>query len=645
MTFVNSSGVAVDDLLNVLQKFWGYDSFRPLQLEAMQSVLQNRDSVVVLPTGGGKSLCFQAPALCQDGLAVVISPLISLMKDQVDTLVNCGIPAAYLNSSLSNEEYRDVMRSVRQGDLQLLYLSPERLVTESTIRFLKEAHVSFIAIDEAHCISEWGHDFRPEYRQLQLLKKEFSNIPIHTYTATATEKVRSDICRNLGLQKPEIFVGSFDRPNLSYRVSRRDNVVQQTVDVIRQHPDESGIIYCIRRKDVETMVSELSGKGYRIRGYHAGLSDVERSRNQNAFIDDEVDLIAATVAFGMGIDKPNVRFVVHTGMPKSLENYQQESGRAGRDGLEADCVLFYSGGDYALWKRMLAELEGDAHQAAVNSLSGIYDYCTGVRCRHRSLIEHFGQKYERENCGACDVCGGALDELDDPLIMAQKIISCVVRLDQRFGADYTTKVLHGSKERRILEQQHDQLSTYGLLANENPKHIRDWVEQLVGQNYLEKFGDYNVLRVTGTGRELLRGERTPKLLKPHVTVKKSRKNRDDRFIINDDPSKTTTYTNRGDDWDPVSSKKKNADKVTESWEGVDKRLFERLRDLRHEKSQERNVPAYIVFGDATLREMARDKPKSLDEFLEIRGVGEKKRDDYGEEFVQCIIAYCEEYAD
>jgi ATP-dependent DNA helicase RecQ len=600
-------------LSKVIQNYWGYDSFLPLQQRAMNCVLGGRDSIVVLPTGGGKSLCFQAPAMCTGGLAVVVSPLISLMKDQVDALRTCGVPAAYVNSTVSYNERRRVANAVRDESLKLLYMAPERLVLEPTIDFLKKSNVSFVAIDEAHCISEWGHDFRPEYHELRMLKDAFPNIGIHAYTATATETVQSDIARQLGLIHPEILVGSCDRPNLMYKVEIRNDRIRQIRAVMDRHRGESGIIYCIRRADVDETSAVLAEQGYRVLPYHAGLTNDNRRQNQEAFIEEKIEAIVATVAFGMGIDKSNVRYVVHAGMPKSLENYQQESGRAGRDGLEAECCLLYSGGDFGLWKKMLNAPDSDARPGALESLSAIYQFCTGVTCRHRALARYFGQELDGESCNACDVCLGNLDLVDDPLTVGQKILSCVVRLRQHFGGEYTAMVLSGSQDQRIVAQKHDQLSTWGILSDEGRRNVRDWIEQLVGQNYLEKVGEYNVLNVTPEGRQLLRGEAKPRLLKPKKTSKKQR------------------------DGQPA------AGVAADSWEGVDRGLFEALRELRHENAAARQVPAYIVFGDAALRDMARRRPSTREGFLEVKGVGVKKCEDYGEVFVQCIADHCREH--
>src|SRR5712691_1451270 len=494
-------------LREVLQRYWGYDGFLPLQERAMQCGLDGRDSLVVMPTGGGKSLCYQAPAMILPGLAVVVSPLISLMKDQVDALQTCGIPAAFINSSLTDSERRRVADEILGGRVKLLYMSPERLVQDRTIEFLKRQTVSLFAIDEAHCISEWGHYFRTEYRELKLLRPNFPNVGIHAYTATATERVRQDIAKSLGLREPDVVVGSFDRPNLIYKGDRGLGGMTQVREVLDRHARESGIIYCTTRKDVDNLHRELTARGLKSLPYHAGLPDDERRRSQEAFIEERVDIIVATVAFGMGIDKSNVRFVLHYGMPKSLENYQQESGRAGRDGLEAECCLLYSGQEFVRWRATLDELPpGPAREAAFRSLEAISKFCTGAVCRHRALVNYFGQDLPAEqaaSCGACDVCLGQVDLVPDAMILGQKILSSVMRQEQRFGSDYTMLVLKGSKDQRILQNGHDRLSTYGLLASENQKAIRDWIEQLVGQGFLKKDGEFHDLKITPRGWELL----------------------------------------------------------------------------------------------------------------------------------------------
>jgi len=423
--------------VDALHRVWGFSGFRPLQREAMHAILESRDSVVVLPTGGGKSLCFQAPAVVEDpaerrGLALVISPLISLMKDQVDGLRVDGVAASYLNSSLQPHERDEVLASVREDRCRLLYVSPERIAGEgsqSLRRMLQQANLRFIAIDEAHCISQWGHDFRPEYRQLGRLREDFPGVSFHAFTATATERVRADIVNELKLERPLVLVGSFDRPNLVYRVLRRGNLHKQLLDILARHDDEAGIVYCSSRREVEALAEWLQGEGRRAVPYHAGLADATRSRHQEMFLDERVDIVVATVAFGMGIDRSNVRFVVHAGAPRSPEHYQQESGRAGRDGLPAECVLVYSGGDFVRWRQML-ETNGEWSESARTLLRDMERYAAGTRCRHRALVEYFGQAYDGAGCGACDWCLKELDAVADSVTIARKILSCVARVKQ-----------------------------------------------------------------------------------------------------------------------------------------------------------------------------------------------------------------------
>ena len=595
----------IENIEKVLAKYWGYDSFLPLQRQAIECVVRGQDSVVVLPTGGGKSLCFQAPAVLLDGLTIVVSPLIALMKDQVDALTECGVAAARIDSSLTPDEYNDAIARVNDKTLKLLYVAPERLVSNGFMGILRQVELSFIAVDEAHCVSMWGHDFRPEYRQLGILKQRFPQVPVGAYTATATAKVRADIAEQLHLKGPETLIGSFDRPNLIYKVHRRADRIKQVSAVLERHRNESGVVYCIRRKDVESLCTELNAKGYRAAPYHAGMSADQRKRNQDRFIKEKVDTIVATIAFGMGIDKSNVRYVVHTGMPKSLEHYQQESGRAGRDGLEAECILLYSGGDYGIWKSLMRDMEPGAQEIALGKLNEMYSYCTGGACRHRLLLQYFGQDLEKPDCGACDICLGELDCLANSLETAQKILSCVARLGERFGGSYTAQVLVGSRDQRILERHHDGLTTYGLLGEHPKSAVHDWIEQLVGQEYLVKEGEFNVLRVTESGWDLLKGQGQPRLLKP------ARK-----------PSKVSRV-------------------AKDSWEGVDEGLFEALRNLRRTLAGRKGIPAYLVFGDRALREMARSRPSTPEALLEIKGVGEKKRRQYGKTVLAAIAEYCQ----
>ena len=592
-----------------LAKYWGYNDFLPLQKEAMHCLHSRRDCILVLPTGGGKSLCYQAPAMAADGLAVVVSPLISLMKDQVDALIECGVSAMRLDSSLSPTEQKETIDSIRQGAVKLLYLSPERLLTDGFLDLLKKTKIAYFAIDEAHCVSMWGHDFRPEYRQLSRLRSLFPGVTIAAYTATATQQVRDDIAVQLRLQQPQTLVGSFDRPNLSYTVRPRSNIVRQVCSVLDRYKGESGIIYCIRRKDVNDLYQELLGKGYKVAPYHAGMDAAQRKRNQDLFINEKVDIIVATIAFGMGIDKSNVRYVIHTGMPKSLEHYQQESGRAGRDRLEAACWMFYSGGDYGIWKFLMRDMPAEAYEVALNKLNDMYAFCTGAACRHETIVRYFGQTLGKDNCAACDVCLGDMETIDDALIVAQKILSCVVRLNQEYGSGYVIRVLVGSKDKRIFENSHNKLSTYGLLKGEKRLHIQSWIEQLVGQGYLEKYGEYNQLRLTEKARPVLKGDKTPRLMKP--AEKKA-------------------------DYKPQSA--------AESWEGVDAGLFEELRAFRKREAVEKGVPPFVIFGDATLRELAKIRPSTSQKLMSVKGVGSKKRQQYGRAVLTIIRKYCEKNA-
>ena len=586
-----------------LQKWWGYGDFRQLQLESMQLVMERRDSLTVLPTGGGKSLCYQVPAMAREGLAIVVSPLISLMKDQVDALTNNGVPAAFINSAQTAAEKRQVARQIRRGDLKLLYISPERLLQPFTLDFLRGVQLSFVAIDEAHCISQWGHDFRPEYRQLSTLRQEFPGISVHGYTATATEKVREDIISQMGLESAEVLVGSFDRPNLLYRVERRVEVIPQIRQILDRHKRESGIVYCISRKKVESTSEALNKLGFKTLPYHAGLSDEERRLSQEAFIAEKVQIIVATVAFGMGIDKSNVRFVIHAEMPKSLEHYQQESGRAGRDGLHAECTMLYSAGDAETWKYLMQDVTDESVRAsAEQSLRSMQRYCSSMRCRHQMLVEHFGQTLQQERCGACDVCLQEMTATADALIVSQKILSCVIRLGEKFGAAYTAQVLRGSKVKRIVENRHDQLSTWGLMKDVSETQVRHWIDQLISLGHLRQAGEYLCLQVTTTGRQVLRGELTPELL----------------------CIRTSEAPEQADD----------------SWAGVDRGLFEELRGLRTRLAIQRGVPPYIIFSDATLRALARHRPVSAITLQQVPGIGAKKLQELGNTVLEEIRRWC-----
>ncbi len=606
-------------LESVLKQFWGYGSFRPLQREAMTSVLDGRDSLVVLPTGGGKSLCFQAPAAAMEGMALVVSPLIALMKDQVDALRECGLPAACIHGMLTAQERRDTADAIRGGRLKLLYVAPERVVQERFLAWLKElCRISFVAVDEAHCVSMWGHDFRPEYRALGTLRDAFPGIAMHAYTATATPHVRDDIVRGLHLKQPEVLIGDFDRPNLIYAVQRRGTALDQLCAVIGRHKGASGIVYCITRKNVEKTCDDLRARGHRALPYHAGMADEARKRNQDQFIRDEADIIVATVAFGMGIDKPDVRYVVHMGMPKSIEHYQQESGRAGRDGLESECVLLYSGGDYGLWKRIIEKQAQESEEenaervktAALRKLGDMYSYCTGVACRHHTLATYFGQKRKRTACQACDVCLDTVEVLEEAAEVADVILGTVREVNGQFGAAHITRILQGLSDERTRARGHERLKGWGQLSEHAERAVRDWVEQLAGQGYLERVGEYGVLQLSPLGRDLLAGReaQAPRLLRPAAEK---------------------------------TARRKLSRAMGKSMEGVDEGLFEALRDLRRELAKKKNVPAYIVFGDAALLDMARLRPSSPPALLAVRGVGKRKADQYGKQFLALIRGHCE----
>ncbi|HEX2165013.1 MAG TPA: DNA helicase RecQ [Thermoanaerobaculia bacterium] len=607
-------GDIADPLAAVLRRVWGYSSFRPLQREAMEAVLAGRDSLVVLPTGGGKSLCFQAPALVARGRgpALVVSPLISLMKDQVDALVGNGVAAACLHSGQSADERRRVNRELAEGRLRLLYVSPERLVGDGGEGFLGRVallDVPFVAVDEAHCISQWGHDFRPSYRALGTLKQALPGISVHAFTATATERVRRDVVAELGLADAAVLVGSFDRPNLVYRVERRGDRDRQVRAVLDRHRGEAGIVYCISRREVEEVAETIAAWGVAVRPYHAGLADEVRARHQEEFAEERIEVVVATVAFGMGIDRSDVRFVVHVGSPRSLEHYQQEAGRAGRDGLPADCVLLHSTQDHFAWRRLL-ERDGPISAADARLLREMQAYAGTPRCRHRALVEYFGEPWRRGPCGACDFCLGELDHLDavaDALVVGQKVLSAVVRTGEGFGAGHVVDVVRGRATEKVLARGHDRVKTFGALAGEPERDLRSFVDQLLDQGFLEQVGDrYPVLQVTPAGRELLRGERAPVLYRERVRARRRAA--------------------------PSAAER-------ESWEGVDRGLFEALRELRREIARERGVPPYVVGHDSMLRELARLRPTSRAGLLAVRGMGEKKAVELGERFLAVIARH------
>jgi ATP-dependent DNA helicase RecQ len=605
-----------DRLRALIHLHWGIHTLRPLQEQGMRAVLDGRDSLVVLPTGGGKSLCFQAPAVYQSThTTVVVSPLIALMKDQVDGLRACGVAAAQIDSAQSPDERQVAEHGLRRGVVRLLFVSPERLTLPGFQRLLQQVDIRTFAIDEAHCISHWGHDFRPEYRQLNRLKELFPRASVHGYTATATERVRGDIVAQLNLHDPEILVGDFDRPNLTYRVvPRQREVLPQVLDVLARHKGEAGIVYCIRRKDVDGLAEELRRRCVRALPYHAGLSPESRHATQEAFAAEECDVVVATVAFGMGIDRSDLRFVLHTGMPKSVEHYQQEAGRAGRDGLEAECVLLFSTADFLTWKRVIEKSAAEAEEPvdpsfvpeATRHLEDMLRYCRTTACRHKALVEYFGQPYPGESCNACDRCLEEVEADPESVVIAQKILSCVARVKEGFGVNHVLDILRGHHNLKVAKYRHEQLSTFGLLKAESEAQLRDWVDQLLDQKvlWIDQREQFSLLRLNAASWEVMRGRRLVRLVRS-VRLDKV--------------------------------KRSKADAV--SWEGVDTGLFEALRALRRQLAEERQVPPYVVFSDATLRELARLRPSTPERLRQVYGVGEVKLATFGEQFLDCIRSY------
>lgn len=596
----------------VLKRWWGFETLRPMQGEAIDAALAGRDSLVVMPTGGGKSLCYQLPPLVSDATDVVISPLVALMKDQVDALEAIGYPAAALHSGLSQEERSSILDRLRAGELRLVFSAPERLVNSGLLDTLARVGVKRFAIDEAHCISHWGHDFRPEYRQLALLRERFPQASLHAFTATATPRVRDDIASQLGLRDPAILVGTFDRPNLVYRIVPRTDRVAQTLSILGRHQGEASIVYCISRKETERLAGKLAAEGLLARPYHAGLSPKERHRTQDAFAKETIDIVVATVAFGMGIDRSDVRLVLHTALPKSLEAYQQETGRAGRDGLAAECVLLYSSADVFSWEALArksaaeSDLDEEEQETLVASqmqhLHAMRRYAQAARCRHAALSEYFGQSYPAKPCDACDVCLGEAEGLLDATVTAQKILSCVARVEQRFGVRHVCEVLRGAKTDAVLRNGHERLSTYGLLTNLDQRAAENLVHQLLDQELLVRTpGDRPVIRLNERSWEVLKGEREVVLLEPQT-----------------------------------GSRAKVTKLEADDWRGVDRDLFERLRRWRRRIAEARGKPAWTILDDKALRTIAREKPSTLAALLRCKGIGEKRLADFGEAILDLI---------
>ncbi len=599
---------AAPKLSQLLKRTFGYDTFRPLQREIIEATLAGQDVFALLPTGGGKSLCFQLPALARPGLTVVVSPLIALMTDQVDALQASGVAATFLNSTLGAEESRARLRGLHRGEYKLLYAAPERLMLEGWVANLQAWQVNCLAIDEAHCVSEWGHDFRPEYRQLATLRAALPGIPVMALTATATERVRADIITHLQLRAPATFVASFNRPNLTYRVIPKDEPLKQIIAFVRLREHESGIIYCASRAAAERVAESLAGRGFAARPYHAGLTGDERAANQESFLRDDTRIICATIAFGMGINKPNVRWIIHHDLPKNIEGYYQETGRAGRDSLPGDCLLLFSAGDVAKQTHFLDEITDEQEQqVARGQLRQIVHYAESAGCRRAELLAYFGETFPLDHCGACDNCLEPRDTYDGTVV-AQKFLSCVYRIAQhsRFsvGLNHIIEVLTGADTDKIRRWGHDQLTTYGIGAERSRPQWAAVGRELMRLGYLTvAAGEYATLELTPEGRDVLRS-RTPVLLTQPMALPRAKR-----------------VTRREGDIE------------------CDELLFARLRRFRKQLADQRQVPAYIVFGDNTLRAMARYYPSTADAMEGIPGMGEKKRAEFADAFAAEIAAY------
>lgn len=604
-----SSVVSEERLEEELKRYFGYNTFRAYQKEIIQALLCKEDVLAILPTGAGKSLCYQLPALLQPGTAIVISPLISLMQDQVVSLYKNGISAAFINSSLQYQDIQSVLQNL--SEYKLIYVAPERLVDPQFIERLKQITISFFVIDEAHCISQWGHSFRVEYRKLSILKQTFPQCPIIALTATATRDVEKDIQVQLAMQKPRVIKGSFDRPNLTIRLQPKMQVDSQLRAFLEQQGNRSGIIYAATRKGVENTFLQLQQAGYVVGRYHAGLSEQERSASQHAFLHDQVTIMVATVAFGMGVHKPDIRFIVHVDMPRTVEQYYQEIGRAGRDGLPAECLMLFGTQDLILYKAFTEDLEDPEIRKQMKAKTeSIWRLCTSLKCRRGELLRYFGEHFLQETCGACDNCLEESEQVDGTVI-AQKILSCVFRLKQNVGVRMLTDVLRGSKNQNILSRGYDQLSTHGILSELPEQEVRYYIECLLHLRLLQMTeGEYPVIKWTEQSQAVVNGKQIVYFKKRSFKVKKEERERFAR--VKSRETLTLLY---------------------------DETLFEALRQLRLKMAREEEVPPYVVFSDRALQEMAVYFPQTQTEFVQINGVGPIKWLKYGEKFLEVIRAH------
>jgi ATP-dependent DNA helicase RecQ len=590
------------DPLDTLHSVFGYRTFRPFQEQIVSRLIAGDSAFVLMPTGGGKSICYQLPALHRPGTAIVVSPLISLMKDQVDALQANGVRAAFYNSSLRSAEARQVLAQLHSGELDLLYVAPERLMSDGFLERLRQLPIALFAIDEAHCVSQWGHDFRPEYVQLGNLRQYFPEVPLIALTATADAQTREDILQRLGLKDAECFVAGFDRPNIRYTVVEKSKPARQLMDFLARQQQQPGIVYALSRKRVEEVAQRLQEAGLAAAPYHAGLGDEERRRVQEAFLRDDLQIVVATVAFGMGIDKSNVRFVVHYDLPKNIESYYQETGRAGRDGLPAEALLLFGYGDIAISRGLIEQGRNEKQKRIdLHKLNSMVAFAEAQLCRRRVLLGYFGEQLAAD-CGNCDIC---LDppELYDATEDARKALSCVYRVGQRFGAGHVIDVLRGAQNQRIRQLGHDRLSTYGIGRDQGQDAWGSLLRQLIHLGYLEQdVGNYSILRLTAAARPLLRGEEELRLARPRIRV---------------------------------AGGKKPARKGTVDFQ-ADPELFEALRVLRKELAERDGVPPFVVFSDATLAEMASTRPDDESALLEVNGVGRRKLERYGDAFLEII---------
>lgn len=600
----------------ILKDIFGYDSFRPLQLEIIKNLLAGKDTLAIMPTGGGKSLCYQIPALIFKGITIVVSPLISLMQDQVSSLKENGVPAEFLNSSLEFSEYLETVKKLKDGEIKIVYVSPEGLASDKMMGIFHECSmpINCITIDEAHCVSEWGHDFRPDYLSISNVRKHFPNAVCLALTATATASVQQDIIKNLQLYRPTVFTASFNRKNIFLEVKPKKNALSQVIECIEKHKDESGIIYCFSRKSVDELTMKLHNEGYSVLNYHAGLSDIQRTKNQNLFIKDKVRIIVATVAFGMGINKPNVRFVIHYDMAKSLEEYYQEIGRAGRDGLESHALLMYSPGD--IHKIRFFFNEAADPEKSERLLQGMINYAKARTCRRRALLSYFGENFSGADTSAdecCDICAAGPVNLTDVTIPSQKLMSCIFRLKQHYGAAYVIDVLLGSKQKRIMENHHNELSTWGI-GKELEKS--DWFELtdlLIETGYILKVGEYNVLAVSKMGALALTNRTQIKL-----PVQLNFKN-----IINAPKQKPSFVLHKKNEFLKNLSEK-------------DTELYNAIKQWRNSTAEKENIAPYMIFGDKTIEELVEKKPASEKELLSVFGIGTVKAEKIGAPVLRII---------